>query len=178
MGHDPRSRPVERPRGIRTQARFEVVTLPADAVPAMSIFACAQLTREAVWLPELLNHPNSARAIRKLSIAAPYPQLAADRWSRALLRAPIAGGTQLRIGSHLIDFIDPASAAARYGLVAHLERAKAFGIELEVANIDACREALRRGGLSPRRHGGWLLIGPEDACGVVIAFARAGTDLA
>jgi catechol 2,3-dioxygenase-like lactoylglutathione lyase family enzyme len=30
---------VERADGIRTQARFEVVTLPAGAVPAMSIFA-------------------------------------------------------------------------------------------------------------------------------------------
>jgi len=113
------SRPVERRGGIRTEARFEVVTLPADTVPAMSIFACAHLTRDAVWLPELLNHANSARAIRKLSIAAPDPQLVADHWSRALpgaTRAPIAGGAQLRIGSHLIDFVDPASAVAGHAL--------------------------------------------------------------
>jgi len=172
------SRPVERRGGIRTEARFEVVTLPADTVPAMSIFACAHLTRDAVWLPELLNHANSARAIRKLSIAAPDPQLVADHWSRALpgaTRAPIAGGAQLRIGSHLIDFVDPASAVAGHALAAGSDRAKAFAIELEVADIVACREALRQGGLSPEQRGDLLLIGPEHACGVGIAFAPAGT---
>jgi hypothetical protein len=174
------SRRVER-RGIRAEAHFEVVTLAADAVPAMSIFACAHLTRDAVWLPELLSHPNSARAIRKLSVAAPEPLLAADRWSRALpgaTVAPIAGGAQLRIGSHLIDFIDPANAADRHALAARWEGAKAFGIEIEVADIGACREALRRGGMSPQERGESLLIGPEHTCGVIIAFAGAGTQRA
>src|SRR5260370_35706054 len=72
------SRAVERADGIRTQARFEAVTLPARAVPAMSIFACAQLTRDAVWLPELLKHPNTARPIRRLATAAPAPPPAAE----------------------------------------------------------------------------------------------------
>ena len=172
------SRTVERRGGIRTEARFEVVTMPADAVPAMSIFACAHLTRDAVWLPELLNHANSARGIRKLSIAAPDPQLVADHWSRALpgaTGAPIAGGVQLRIGSHLIDFVDPPSATAGHGLAGGFERAKAFAVEVEVADIVACREALRQSGLSPEQRGDLLLIGPEHACGVGIAFAPAGT---
>ena len=172
------SRTVERRGGIRTEARFEVVTMPADAVPAMSIFACAHLTRDAVWLPELLNHANSARGIRKLSIAAPDPQLVADHWSRALpgaTGAPIAGGVQLRIGSHLIEFVDPPSATAGHGLAGGFERAKAFAVEVEVADIVACREALRQSGLSPEQRGDLLLIGPEHACGVGIAFAPAGT---
>jgi catechol 2,3-dioxygenase-like lactoylglutathione lyase family enzyme len=55
------ARGVERADGIRMEARFEVVTLPDGAVPAMSIFACAQLTRDAVWLPARFASSRSRR---------------------------------------------------------------------------------------------------------------------
>jgi hypothetical protein len=177
----PFSRQVQRQDGVRMEARFEVVTLPADTLPALSIFACAQLTREAVWLPELLEHPNTARAIRRLAIGAPDPQPTADRWTRALpdaVATSIGGGMELRVGSHRIAFIDPAHAAARYGVPERFERAKAIAIELEVANIRLCREALQRGGLIPQSRGDLLVIGPEDPCGVVIAFAPAPAERA
>ncbi len=175
------SRAVERADGIRTQARFEVVTLPARAVPAMSIFACAQLTRDAVWLPELLKHPNTARAIRRLSIAAPAPLLAAESWSHALpgsMRVSTDSGAQIRLGSHVIEFLDPAMAARLYSPTKRVERATAIAIELEVMDVDTCREVLRRGGLSPQLHGNRTSVGSADACGVVIAFLPVGAPLA
>jgi hypothetical protein len=155
------------------EARFEVVTLPTPAVPGMSIFACAQLTREAVWLPELLQHPNTARAIRKLSIAAPDPLQAAESWSRALagsMCVPINGGAQIRIGRHALEFLDPATAVLRYGLAQPIECARAIAIEFGVRDVDVCREALLRGGLSPQRHGELITVGSEDAHGVFISF--------
>ena len=167
------SRAVERADGKRMEARFEVVTLPEQTVPAMSLFACAQLTRDAVWLPELMTHPNTARAIRKLAIAAPDPQLAAESWSRALpgaTRVPTKESAQIRIGAHLVEFLDPAMAARRYGLAQPTERARALAIEFEVTDVAACREALLRGGLSPRRHGKVTTVGSEDAHGVFISF--------
>jgi catechol 2,3-dioxygenase-like lactoylglutathione lyase family enzyme len=175
------SRAVERAGGMRMEARFEVVTLPAESVPAMSIFACAQLTRDAVWLPELLEHPNTARAIRKLAIAAPDPLAAAESWSRALpgsIRVPIGGGARIRIGSQLLDLLDPATAARRYRLASGFERARACAIEFEVTDIDACRKVLQKGGLSPQQHGDLTFVGSEDAHGVVIAFLPAGMPLA
>jgi glyoxalase-like protein len=175
------SRAVERADGIRMEARFEIVALPAEAVPAMSIFACAQLTRDAVWLPELLNHPNTARAIRKLSIATPDPHLAAESWSRVLpgsTRVPVAGGFQIRVGSHVLDLLDPVTAACRYALARQIECAKALCIEFEVMDVGACREVLIRGGLSPQLQGDLTSVGSEHACGVVIAFLPAGAPLA
>jgi catechol 2,3-dioxygenase-like lactoylglutathione lyase family enzyme len=175
------SRGVERADGIRMEARFEVVTLPDGAVPAMSIFACAQLTRDAVWLPELLNHPNTARAIRKLSITTPAPVLAAESWSRALPGATavsIGGGAQIRIGSHIVELLDPAAAAHRYGLAREVERPRALAIEFEVADVDACRAALLRGGLAPRLQGDLTLVRCDDAHGAVIAFLPRSVPLA
>jgi catechol 2,3-dioxygenase-like lactoylglutathione lyase family enzyme len=175
------SRAVERAGGMGTQAQFEIVALPDQTAPALSIFACAQLTRDAVWLPELLEHPNTARAIRKLSIAAPDPSLAAQAWSRALpgsVRLSTGGVEQVRIGSHIVELIDPATAARRYGFSRGVERTKALAIEFEVTDVDTCREALLRGGLSPQRHGDVTTVGSEDAHGVVIGFVPTGAPLA
>ncbi len=171
------SRAVERAGGVTTQARFEIVALPARAVPAMSMFACAQLTRDAVWLPELMKHPNTAQAIRKLSIAVPDPAAAAESWMRALCgatRGPSGGDVELRLGRHLIELLDPATAARRFHLSKPLARPTALAIELEVADVGACRESLRRGGLAPHLHGELTRVAGEDACGVAVAFVPAG----
>jgi catechol 2,3-dioxygenase-like lactoylglutathione lyase family enzyme len=177
----PFSRPVERPNGSKMQARFEIVSLPAETLPAMSIFACAQLTRDAVWLPELLAHPNTASAIRKLAIAAPDPQAAAGRWAKALpgsrTRA-IDGGAQIRIGSHAIDLLDPEAAARRYALAEPVGRPRALAIEFAVTDVAACRAALARGGVAAHVDDARTAIAAELACGVVIAFAPSGAPLA
>jgi hypothetical protein len=147
----------------------------------MSIFACAQLTRDAVWLPELLDHPNTARAIRKLSIAAPGPRLLAESWVRALpgsILLSIGSGAQIQVGSHVIDLLDPATAVRRYDLARGIERPTAFAIEFDVMDVNACREVLRRGGLTPKLHGDLTSVGSEDACGVIIGFSPTGAPLA
>jgi catechol 2,3-dioxygenase-like lactoylglutathione lyase family enzyme len=174
------SRAVERADGTRMEARFEVVTLPPEAVPAMSVFACAQLTRDAVWLPELQRHPNTARAIRKLAIAVPDLRPAAEAWSRALpgsTRLAAAGSVQIRVGGHVLELLDPATAQHRYGLAQPPARARALAIEFEVADSDACRQALLRGGFSPQRHGELTRVGSEDAHGVFIGFTPGETPL-
>ncbi len=81
------SRPVDRPDGSRMEARFEIVSLPKGSVPGASVFACAQLTRDAVWLPELMRHANTATAIRRLVVALPNVSEGAIAWSKALCRA-------------------------------------------------------------------------------------------
>jgi catechol 2,3-dioxygenase-like lactoylglutathione lyase family enzyme len=175
------SRAVERADGERMEARFEVVTLPEQTVPAMALFACAQLTRDAVWLPELMTHPNTARAIRKLTIAAPDPHLAADSWSRALpgaTRLAAPGGAQIRIGQYLVDLLDPPTAARRFGMAEPVERATALAIEFEVTDVEACRQALRQGALSPRIEGDLTAVAAADACGVIMAFRPTGAPLA
>ena len=175
------ARAVERAGGVGMQARFEIVALPAGAVPAMSIFACAQLTRDAVWLPELMKHPNTAQAIRKLSIAVPDPPAAAESWMRALCgstRGASGSNAQLRLGPHLIEFLDPATAARRFHPSKPIERPTALAIEFAVADVDACRECLRRGGLTSHLQGELTLVAGDDACGVALAFMPAGAPLA
>src|SRR5581483_10204979 len=92
------ARPVPRPGGAAALARFEIARLPQRAVPGAAVFACGHLTREAVWLPELCDHPGTAVAVRAVTIATPDPRAAADAWARALVgssMAPTPGGWRI-----------------------------------------------------------------------------------
>ena len=172
------SRPVERPGLAPIEARFEIARLPEDAVPGTRVFACSHLTREAVWLPELLDHPNTAVAVLSVTIATPDPRGATGAWARALsgapvrLRAPrLRGGFRIDVGAQSIELLAPRFAAERFGLAQAPRRAVAVGLTLTVSDRGACRAELARGRVPVRDDGERLLVAPEDACGVAIAWA-------
>ncbi len=172
------SRPVERPGGIKTEARFETVSLPKEALPGLGLFACAQLTRNAVWLPELVVHPNTAMAIRKLTVSVPDPLDASATWVRAFpgsTAAPIDGGICIRPGRHAIDLLDPPTAARRYRLAKPFDRVRAVGLDFAVRTVDACRAALAQGGATLEIDGNLTVIGADQACGVVITLLPASS---
>ena len=113
------SRVVNRPGGVTMEAKFEMTSLPNGMLPGASLFACAQLTRNAVWLPELLEHANTACAIRKFTIVTSHPEMDASKWANALPSASgksIMGGAQVRVAQNAIDFVDPAIARKQFGL--------------------------------------------------------------
>jgi catechol 2,3-dioxygenase-like lactoylglutathione lyase family enzyme len=170
------SRPVHRSGGAPVEARFEIARLPDHALPGAEVFACGHGTREAVWVPELLDHPNTTVAVRAVTIAAPGPRGAAGAWARALLGAsvvPVAGGFRIDVGAQSIELLEPRSAAERFGLALVPRRARAVGLELAVSDPGACRAELARGHVLVRGDGERLLVGPEDACGVAIAWDGA-----
>lgn len=167
------SRPVVRRDGAPVEARFEITRLPDHALPGAEVFACGHLTREAVWLPELLEHPNTAVGIRAITMAAPDPQAATDAWARALaggVVVPVPGGLRIDLGAQSLDLLEPRAAADRFGLAHPPRRAGAVGLEIAVADPSACHEALVRGGVPVRGDGGRLLVAPDHACGVALAW--------
>jgi hypothetical protein len=55
-------RPVTMPDGSLSAAKFRIFQWPIEEAPAeVRIFACQHKTRETVWIPELMRHPNGAR---------------------------------------------------------------------------------------------------------------------
>ena len=159
------SRAVPRPDGSVMQAHFEVVALDEVAGTGLRAFVCSQPTREAVWLPELLGHANTALAVRCISIACPDPALSAAQWQRVLPAARLqttATGVALDTGRHTLDLVRAASPQVR-----------ALGIEFAVADLAACAAALQAGAIAVRHSDGKLLVGPEDTCNVAVAFSAA-----
>jgi hypothetical protein len=168
------SRAVAQPGGIAMEAKFEVVSLPVGTLPGASVFACAQLTRDAVWLPELMQHPNTVCAIRKITIATRDPVGDAAVWGRALPGATgmaVEGGVQLRAVQDAVDLIDPATASRRYGSSSPSENARAVAIELAVKDVAACRAALTKGGVPAGINDEFTTVAARDASGVSLTFA-------
>jgi hypothetical protein len=67
-------RPVTLPNGTETAAKFRVAQWPVSEAPAgVRIFACQHLTRDAVWIPELMRHANTAQRIARVEILSTDP---------------------------------------------------------------------------------------------------------
>jgi hypothetical protein len=172
------SRSVHRPGGKTVEAKFEVVNLPRTAVPGAALFACGHLTRDAVWLPELLEHANTAVALRKITIAAQDLRHTADAWARALVGSAVAtdaGSARIAVGQHVVEILDGGTAAGRLGLKAMPARAKAVALEFAVADLDACRKHLAANGVDARAGADGIAVAPEAACGVALTMVQAGS---
>lgn len=61
------SRPVDLADGVR-DASFRITQVDLGFTPGGRVFACQHLTREVVWLPEYMTHPNSVTALKGLTL--------------------------------------------------------------------------------------------------------------
>lgn len=159
------ARAVPRPDGSKMEARFEVVSL--DEVPGTGLraFVCSQPTRDAVWLPELLAHANTAVGVRRITIGCPDPDVSAAQWQRVLPAARVrssATGVIVDTGRHTLELLRVASQPVR-----------ALGMEFAVSDLAACAAALKRGAMPCREQDGVLQVGPEHACNVALSFSAA-----
>jgi catechol 2,3-dioxygenase-like lactoylglutathione lyase family enzyme len=156
------SRAVPRPDGSVDEARFEVVSLAEIPDTGLRLFVCSQPTREAVWLPELLEHANSAFAILRLVLACPDADRSAAQWQRVLPAArsrATARGVTLDTGRHSIELVRQ-----------NVEKVRALGIDFAVADVAACTSSLVSGGIPYRDEGDRITVRPEFACNVAITF--------
>jgi catechol 2,3-dioxygenase-like lactoylglutathione lyase family enzyme len=167
------ARPVERAGHPPTQARFKTVSLPADSVPGMALFGCAQLTRDAVWLPELMVHANGATAIARLVVAVADPERAAPVWLRALgeaSAAPIAGGVRLIAGQHAVDLLNPHHAAEWRGAPLDPTAELGIGISFVVPDLARCAALLDLNGVAHHASPGAIRTTLAERAGGIVEF--------
>jgi catechol 2,3-dioxygenase-like lactoylglutathione lyase family enzyme len=160
------SRAVPRPSGPDLEARFEAVSLPDLPETGVRVFVCSQPTREAVWLPELVTHANTAQGIVAVTIASPDLEDAVRRWREIVpdVRvAPSTRGVDLVAGAHRIELV-PASGAGG---------ARALGLAIRVGDLDACRAALDAGGVRYAQAEGAVVVPPDEAANVELRFLKA-----
>lgn len=159
------ARAVPRPDGSTLEARFEVVSLDEIPDTGLRLFVCSQPTREAVWLPELQRHANTALAIHRLVLGCPDPDRSAAQWQRALPASrwvTSANGGTLDTGQHTIELVHTRQ-----------RKVQPVGIDFRVADLAACTAALVRGGIRYRHEGARLTVRPEFACNVALGFEVA-----
>ena len=163
-------RPVTRPDGTATEARFDTFEWPEDARPGgLGLFACRHFTREAVWLPELRVHANGASRILRLEVLAADPAAAASELARLTDRAPERepdGAHRVPTGAGRADivFLDRAALAARHPGVAPDALPPDGPAALVLGTTDAAAAA-RAFGTAP---GAPILAPPSRATGVLL----------
>jgi len=169
-------RPVELPGGEQAEARFRTVKWPLDEKPGgMRLFACEHLTPDAVWVPDLQRHENTATRIRQVEAAAPDPRGAADQLARLIagtVEQDSDGFHRVPTGPGRADIVFATRAAllARHpGLTADdLKEEGAAGLVIGVGSLRAAAQSVR-GGLA--RDGG-IIVRPAEASGVALHFIQ------
>lgn len=171
------SRPVDLPNGGKSEARFSTMHWPQDERPGgMRIFACQHLTRDAVWIPELQVHKNTAKRIDRVEIVSPDPKKSAEHMAR-LIDQPVTsepdGGFRVASGSTrgAFVFLTDAALRARYpGLdIGMLPSEGAVSLCLRVDDEEAALAAA--GPTAKLVAPGRVAIPPSAATGVLIELA-------
>src|SRR6195952_5966620 len=102
-------RPVTMPDGSLSAAKFRIFQWPiAEAPGGLRIFACQHKTRETVWIPELMKHPNGAERLKQVLVVSPEPAKDAAHLARMIdrdVRAEPDGAVAVPSGSDRADFV-------------------------------------------------------------------------
>jgi hypothetical protein len=171
-------RPVDLPDGRKTEARFRTFLWPLNDRPGgMRIFACEHLTREAVWVPELTRHANTATRIDRVELVSVNPKDAAGHMSR-LIDRPVTtdddGALRVASGGNrgAFVFLDRATLEKRHPGVPldGLPQEGGVTLALRVANADAAKSAV--GGRGVTTKPGSIIVPPRYANGVILELAQ------
>ena len=173
------SRPVDLADGRKTEARFETVQWPLDLRPGgMRVFACQHFTRDAVWLPELMNHENGAVRIDRVELLARDPRAAAGDMAR-LIDQPLIdepdGAIRVPSGGRrsAFVFLDRAQLASRHAGLAlgELPADGAVTLALKVTGSARLAALARKPGAVAGP--GVVTFAPARATGVILEFSVA-----
>ena len=167
-------RPVRMPDGSLSTAKFRTFQWPTAQAPGgVRIFACQHKTREAVWIPELMQHANGAKRLRQVLIATPEPAKDAAHLSGMIDREgkhEPDGAVAVPSGADRADFVflTREQLAKRYPGVplAGLPERGGAGLVIS-ADLAAAETALGSAGV---RSGAAICVAPAAANGTLLAF--------
>lgn len=170
-------RPVTLPSGGQTEAKFRVFQWPAGEAPAgLRIFACQHLTRDAVWIPELQKHANTAQRIDRVEILSQDPKADAAHMARLIDQTPTDepdGAVRVPSGSDrgAFIFLTRETLSKRHPGIAldGLPAGGAAALVLDVEDLDAAAKAI--GAVAVKQENA-VSVPPASANGVLLTFVK------
>ena len=168
-------RPVDLPGGKTGEARFRTLFWPAEERPGgVRLFACQHLTRETVWIPELMRHANAAERLVRVEVLARDAKAAAEHMARFIDGAPLReadGAWRVASGGGRADFVflDRATLARRHPGIPldGLGEEGAATIIIKTKSLAAAAKAV---GTAGRASADLVTVPPVEANGVLLAF--------
>ena len=166
-------RPVDLPGGRTGEAKFNVFRWPLDQNPGgMRIFACQHLTRDTVWIPEIMTHANGAKRIARIEILTADPKAAAEKMA-GLIDEP---ATETPDGWHVpsggkraeFRFYDAKTFTGLYPAAVREGAAAEGAVALVIATDDLAKAKAASGGIA---HGEETVSVPAARVnGVIVSF--------
>ena len=163
------------PAGDETRrAAFRNMYFEAAAFPESRLLYIEHLTRDVLWQPHLLDHPNGVVALRDVFLCTPDASAAADRYAN-LFGAPATvhadGEWRISLAHGYVWITTPEAWAKRAPGAATPPLPSPVGIGFEVNDLAATRALLATRGVEAHEGlDGGIWVGPADACGVAIYF--------
>lgn len=174
------SRPVDLPDGSEANAAFSTVAFTPDQIPLGSVFMCQHKTRETVWIPELLEHANTACGLSAILAMSETPLQDAERFAQLWADGTVKTEDELttvQTGENSCPLIlaTAAGMSALYPGIDLSQTAKgAFTVlRVKVRDLSAVERCLDAASVPIMKTTLGLAVGPEFASGVVVEFVGA-----
>lgn len=156
------------------RAAFRNMYFDLEAYPEARLLYIEHLTRDVLWQPHLIEHPNGVVALSDVFICAPEAKAAAEKYA-SLFETPAEvtsqGEWRLALARGAVWIATPAAWARRAPGAATPPLPSPVGIGFRVASIAQTRSALASRGLETREGAaGGIWVGPTHACGTALYF--------
>lgn len=171
------ARPVALPDGSTGTAAFSTVAYTPAEVPVGAVFMCQHKTRETVWLPELLEHANTACGLDAILAISETPKDVGDRFARLWAdgqSVKSASGYTVTTGPNSAPLLvmTAAEMAALYpGInLADTPKGAFSGLRIKVADMDAVRACLAQAGITGTDTKRGIAVAPQHTSGAIVEF--------
>jgi hypothetical protein len=157
-------------------ARFRLVPIPPLSGADMTFFLIEHRTRELLWTPDSLTHPNGATALLELVVVAEDLAAAGQRYG-AILGQP--GEAESGVAAFALDrsrflVMTPDAAAEHFGdPVPPHPLPHCAGQAVEVRDLVETAALLERNGVPFAHRGNRLTVSPSQAGGAFLQFVEA-----
>ena len=158
--------------GNALEAQFRVVTWDSDAHSGVMAFYCEHRTPQLIWRPAWQRHPNGARGLTAVTIAAAYPLRLGAEYAR-LWDCPAMpaerDNTRLILEGQEVVLADASKLEEPLqGLIASQAAAQIVLVSLRVASLADARARLAcyAGVETPAGAGGRIIVRHTDLPGV------------
>ncbi len=173
-------RPVPLPGGGSAIAAFSTVVFDDTEVPFGSVFMCQHKTPETVWLPELLDHANTACGLDAILAISANPTGDGQRFARLWAEGSTMrseGGITVKTGANSapLTLMERDAMQAIYPSIdlALTPKGAFTAVRIKVTNMTAAHQCLKDADIRPVDTALGLAVAPQEASGVIVEFVPA-----
>lgn len=164
-------RSVQTPEGTGL-ARFVQVRTPNNAMPEGRVFMLQHPTRELVWQPQYLSHPNTAVALAEIMVAVADLPEASERYAR-YLDCPAqrsSGRASFALAQGTFTLIERTALEDDYPGIRIPQMPFPAVLVVRVESLGAAQRVLTANGIDFEQRPGRLVVAAPLAGGAVMVF--------